>query len=159
MPRKKPEELKSAGGPGKATASTAPAPAPAPAPSPAPAAPAPVIPASAPAPATSVSNGTYHPADTNGDGKVSEEEHAMYMEFRRKEFEDADAMRDAQRKMAWFALGGMLLYPFAVVLAVFLDLDQAGTILGNMAATYFVSVAAIVAAFFGGQAFTQSKKK
>ena len=55
--------------------------------------------------------------DTNGDGHISLEEYEMDMEFKRKELEDADAMRDAQRKMAWFALGGMLLYPFAVVLA------------------------------------------
>lgn len=99
----------------------------------------------------------HHPADTNGDGKVSDEEHAMYMEFKRKELEDADAMRDAQRNMAWFALFGMLLYPFAVVLAVFVGLNQASEILGDMAATYFVSVAAIVAAFFGGQAFSSKK--
>ncbi len=101
---------------------------------------------------------TFHPADSNGDGKVSEQEHEMYMEFKRKELEDADAMRDAQRKMAWFALFGMLLYPFAVVLAVGVGLDGASKILGDMAATYFVSVAAIVAAFFGGQAFANSKK-
>jgi hypothetical protein len=100
----------------------------------------------------------FHPADTNGDGTVSEQEHAMYMEFKRKELEDQDAMRDAQRSMAWFALGGMLLYPFAVVLATWIGLDQASKVLGDMAATYFVSVAAIVAAFFGGQAFTASKK-
>jgi len=100
----------------------------------------------------------FHPADTNGDGQVSEQEHAMYMEFKRKELEDQDAMRDAQRNMAWFALGGMLLYPFAVVLATWIGLEQASKILGDMAATYFVSVAAIVAAFFGGQAFTASKK-
>lgn len=100
----------------------------------------------------------FHPADTNGDGTVSEQEHAMYMEFKRKELEDQDAMRDAQRNMAWFALGGMLLYPFAVVLATWIGLEQASKVLGDMAATYFVSVAAIVAAFFGGQAFTASKK-
>jgi len=152
MPRKKPEELKSAGGPGKAATATTPASAPKPAPA---AAPAPV---GAPAPVSTAPTG-FHEADTNGDGIVDAEEHAMYLEFRRKEFEDADAMRDAQRKMAWFALGGMLLYPFAVVLAVAFSLDQAGKILGDMAATYFVSVAAIVAAFFGGQAFTQSKSK
>lgn len=100
----------------------------------------------------------HHPADTNGDGKVSEAEEKMYLEFRRKELEDADAMRDAQRNMAWFALFGMLLYPFAVVLAVLLGLDSAAKILGDMAATYFVSVAAIVAAFFGGQALATKKK-
>ena len=150
MPRKSPDQLKSGGG----------------APAPAPKvevdyeekelARAPVSePARAPAPAQQpVSN--YHPADINGDGVIDAEERQMELEFRRKALEDQDAMRDAQRRMAWFALGGMLLYPFAVVLAVFLALDQAADVLGSMAATYFVSVAAIVAAFFGGQAYTQS---
>ena len=44
-----------------------------------------------------------HPADTNGEGKVSDEEHKMYLEFKRKELDDHDAMRDAQRRMARFA--------------------------------------------------------
>ena len=101
----------------------------------------------------------FHPADTNGDGIVSETEQNLYLEFKRKELEDQDAMRDAQRTMAWFALFGMLLYPFAVVLATLLSLDSAAKILGDMAATYFVSVAAIVAAFFGTQAFGGGKKK
>ena len=91
--------------------------------------------------------------DTNGDGHISAEEAAMDLEFKRKRLEDADAMRDAQRSMAWFALFGMLLYPFAVVLANLIGLEQAAKILGDMAATYFVSVAAIVAAFFGSQSF------
>jgi hypothetical protein len=95
----------------------------------------------------------FHPADSNGDGVVSPEEHQMYLEFKRKELEDLDAMRDAQRNMTWFALAGMLLYPFAVVLADGIGLDQASKILGDMAPTYFVSVAALVAAFFGTQAF------
>ena len=98
-----------------------------------------------------------HPADTNGDGKVSKEEEAMYLEFKRKELDDQDAMRDAQRKMAWFAMGGMLLYPFAVVLAELVGLEHGANILGDMAATYFVSVAAIVAAFFGTQAYQKNK--
>ena len=98
----------------------------------------------------------HHPADTNGDGKVSDKEHEMYMEFKRKELEDADAMRDAQRKMTWFALAGLLLYPIAIVFATVVGLEQASKILGDMAPTYFVAVAGIVAAFFGSQAL---KKK
>ena len=89
----------------------------------------------------------FHPADTNGDGKVSKEEERMY-----------DAMRDAQRQMTWYALFGMLLYPFAVVLANLAGLDQASKILGDMAATYFVSVAAIVMAFFGKTAYENKNK-
>lgn len=45
----------------------------------------------------------YHPADTNGDGKVSKREEELFLKFKEKELEDQDAMRDAQRKMAWFA--------------------------------------------------------
>ena len=99
----------------------------------------------------------FHPADTNGDGKVSKEEEAMYLEFKRKELEDQDAMRDAQRNMAWFSLGGMLFYPFAVVIASVAGLDKASDILGDMAPTYFVAVAGLVAAFFGAQAWSGKK--
>jgi len=100
----------------------------------------------------------YHPADTNGDGVVTDDEREMYLEFKRKELEDADARRDAMRQMAWFSLFGMLLYPFAVVIANWIGLDNASKILGDMAATYFVSVAAIVMGFFGANAYSDKKK-
>lgn len=95
------------------------------------------------------------PADVNGDGRVDDEEKRMYMEFKRKELEDQDLMRDSQRRMTWFALFGLLLYPFAVVVASLVGLEQAQKTLGDMAPTYFVAVAGIVAAFFGAQAFTK----
>ena len=96
--------------------------------------------------------------DSNGDGHISHEEMEMNLEFKRKELEDADARRDAMRQMAWFSLFGMLLYPFAVVLANLVGLDTASKILGDMAATYFVSVAAIVMGFFGANAYADKKK-
>jgi hypothetical protein len=99
----------------------------------------------------------FHPADTNGDNVVSTEEHELYLEFRRKELEDQDAMRDAQRSMTWFALWGMLLYPATVMTTEVLNLHQAAEILGSMASVYFVSVAGIVAAFFGAQAWSGKK--
>ena len=104
-----------------------------------------------------IKSSSYHPADTNGDGDVSKEEHDMFLEFKRKELEDADAMRDAQRTMAWYSLGGMLLYPVIVVLATVFNMDQAAKILGDMAGVYFIAVAGIVAAFFGAQALTKKK--
>ena len=95
--------------------------------------------------------------DRDGDGVVSDDEIAMeermiQLEDLRSDMENEDKKQDAQRNMAWFALFGMLLYPFAVVLAIWLGLEQAGKILGDMAAVYFVSVAAIVAAFYGKEA-------
>ena len=79
----------------------------------------------------------YETFDTDGDGVVSDNELKQAEEVNRIEF----------------ALFGMLLYPASVVLASWIGLPTAGDILGNMAPTYFVSVAAIVAAFYGSQAY------
>ena len=102
--------------------------------------------------------------DKDGDGVVSDDEIAMEermieLEDMRSDMENEDKKQDAQRNMAWFALAGMLLYPFAVVISVWVGLDQAGKILGDMAAVYFVSVAAIVAAFYGKEALAKKDAK
>jgi len=94
--------------------------------------------------------------DTNGDGHISADEMEMHLEFKRKALEDQDAQRDAMRKMTWFALMGMLLYPFAIILTSLLGLDTAAKIVGDIAPTYFVAIAALVSAFFGADAL---KKK
>ena len=95
----------------------------------------------------------YANFDKDGDGIVTDEEFEMEEKLMRMENEDKK--QDAQRNMAWFALSGMLLYPFAVVTAQWLGLEQAAKILGDMASVYFVSVAAIVAAFYGSQALNK----
>lgn len=91
--------------------------------------------------------------DLNGDGHITKEEMEMHLEFKRKALEDQDAQRDAMRKMTWFALFGMLLYPFSIVLTSFLGLDTAAGIVGDIAPTYFVAISALVAAFFGADAY------
>ena len=98
----------------------------------------------------------YHPADTNGDGIVTDEEQAMYLEFKRKEMEDADAQRDAIRKMAWVSLAGLLLYTTGIFLTSLLGLDKAADLIADIAPTYFASIAVLVSAFFGAAAL---KKK
>jgi hypothetical protein len=89
-------------------------------------------------------------ADLNGDGVVTDEE--LDKQERMIRLENEDKKEDAQREMAWFALWGMLLYPFAVVIAVLFGLDKGADILGDMAGVYFIAVAGIVAAFFGAAA-------
>ena len=87
--------------------------------------------------------------DLNGNGKLDPEERAIMLEDRRRKMEDADAKRDAQRKMAWFTLTGMLVFPFGVVLTEYMLLPQASEMLASMSNIYYVSIAAIVAAYYG----------
>ena len=94
----------------------------------------------------------HHPADVNGDGVVTDEELAMHLEFKRKELEDKDAQRDAIRKMAWFSLIGLLLYPFGIFLTSMFGLDQAANLIADIAPTYFPSIAVLVSAFFAADA-------
>tara|TARA_B100002019_G_scaffold4118_1_gene3450 strand:- start:3260 stop:3583 length:324 start_codon:yes stop_codon:yes gene_type:complete len=100
----------------------------------------------------------FHPADTNADGKVSPEEEKMYLEFKRKELEDADARRDAMRQMTWFALAGMLLYPLGILITSMLGHESTAKIIGDIAPTYFVAISALVAAYFGANAYADKKK-
>lgn len=96
--------------------------------------------------------------DKNGDGHISQEEMEMHLEFRRKELEDQDAQRDAIRKMAWFALWGMLIYPIGIVIADIIGYETTGQLLADIAPTYFVAISALVAAFFGADALVKRKK-
>lgn len=93
--------------------------------------------------------------DLDKDGNISEEElkklKTMY------DINNDDAKEKAQRKMAWFGLIGMLLYPFAVVIVSLFEMKDAADTLGDMAPTYFVAIAGLVAAFFGAQAYTKGK--
>jgi FtsH-binding integral membrane protein len=91
--------------------------------------------------------------DTNGDGHISQEEMEMNLEFKRKKMEDEDAQRDAIRKMAWFSLIGLLVYPIGIAITSLLGLDKAATLIADIAPTYFASIAVLVSAFFGADAF------
>ncbi|NCG07689.1 MAG: hypothetical protein GWP37_12060 [Gammaproteobacteria bacterium] len=93
--------------------------------------------------------------DRDGDGIISDEELETSKLIQDLELQHERA--NAQRAMSWFALWGMLLYPSLVVVSEFFGMNQAASILGDMAAVYFVSVAGILAAFFGSQAWSNRK--
>ena len=94
--------------------------------------------------------------DANGDGHISKEEMDMHLEFKRKALEDQDAQRDAIRKMAWFSLIGLLVYPIGIAITSAFGMDQAAGLIADIAPTYFASIAVLVSAFFGADAL---KKK
>lgn len=94
--------------------------------------------------------------DLNDNGKIDPDEREIMLDDRRRQVLDADAKRDAQRRMAWFSLTGMLLFPFGVVFTEWAELPRASEMLSSMSNIYYVSIAAIVAAYYG---FTNMGKK
>lgn len=87
--------------------------------------------------------------DFNNDGVLDDEERAIMLEDRRRRMEDEDAKRDSQRAMAWFALAGFLLFPFSVIGTEALSLSSASTLLADMSSLYYLSVSALLGAYFG----------
>lgn len=96
--------------------------------------------------------------DTDNDGVITDEEMSKakeIAEFKHKQAmrENEDKKEDQIRAMAWFALWGMLLYPIMILVTSFVGLEDAATIIGDIAPTYFVAIAGLVAAFFGATAY------
>ena len=96
-------------------------------------------------------------ADYNGDGVITNEE--LDMQRKMLEMEDADAQRDAIRKMAWFALAGLLLYPFGIFLADAFGMGKAAQLIADIAPTYFASIAVLCSAFFASDAIGKKVEK
>ena len=104
----------------------------------------------------------YAHLDADGDGIITDEEMARAKEIaefehRKKMQENEDKKEDQIRAMAWFALWGMLLYPVLIMITSILGIDAAAKIVGDIAPTYFVAIAGLVAAFFGAQAYSKGK--
>ena len=103
------------------------------------------------------SGSKYEHFDKDGDGIVTDEEFALEREMMRAENEDAK--EDQIRRMAWFALWGMLIYPIGIVVADIIGYETTGQLLADIAPTYFVAISALVAAYFGANAYADKKKK
>lgn len=95
--------------------------------------------------------------DINGNGKLDPKEREILLEDRRRKMEDADAKRDAQRKMTWFALSGMVLYPLSILVASGLGLSEAAGLIADIATVYVVAVSGVTAAYFGFNAMEANK--
>jgi len=104
----------------------------------------------------------YAHLDTDGDGIITDEEMARAKEIAEFEHktrmqENEDKKEDQIRAMAWFALWGMLLYPVTIIVTSVIGQATAAQLVSDIAPTYFVAIAGLVAAFFGAQAYSKGK--
>ena len=98
--------------------------------------------------------------DENGNGVIDPHELALIeLEDRRRKMLDDDAQRDSIRKMAWFALFGLLLYPFGIFMADLLSMGNAADLIADIAGTYFIAVSALVSSFFIGDSISKKGDK
>ena len=95
--------------------------------------------------------------DLNANGKIDADERELMLEDRRLRMEDADAKRDAQRRMTWFALSGMIMYPAVILLASMTGYEAAAKLLADIAAVYVIGASGIAAAYFGFNAMEAKK--
>mgnify|MGYP001162156947 FL=1 len=95
--------------------------------------------------------------DLNGNGKIDPDEREIMLEDRRRRMEDEDAKRDAQRRMTWFALSGMVSYPLAILGASLMGMEQASGLIADIASIYIISVSGVTAAYFGFNAMGAKK--
>ena len=99
----------------------------------------------------------FEKADKDGNCSVDKSEwDALLLDDKRMQIEDENSKRDQQRKMVWFSLAGLLLYPVMIIICNLLGQEVAANNLTAIAPTYCIAVVGIVTAFFG---FTNIKKK
>jgi ribonucleotide reductase alpha subunit len=95
--------------------------------------------------------------DTDKNGSIEKSEwDKLLLDDKRMQIEDENSKRDQQRKMVWFSLAGLLLYPVMIIICNVLGQKVAADNLTAIAPTYCIAVVGIVTAFFG---FTNIKKK
>ena len=70
------------------------------------------------------------------------------------DIDNNDKKDDAQRRMTWIALLGMLMYPFLVLLGDYFGIPHASDLISGMSAVY-----AIIMVFFGANAYIRTRKK
>jgi ribonucleotide reductase alpha subunit len=100
---------------------------------------------------------SFEDVDTDKNGSIEKSEwDKLLLDDKRMQLEDENSKRDQQRKMVWFSLAGLLLYPIMIIVCNVLGQKVAADNLTAIAPTYCIAVVGIVTAFFG---FTNIKKK
>jgi len=95
--------------------------------------------------------------DLNGNGKIDPDEREIMLEDRRRKMLDSDAKRDTQRRLTVACAAGMLLYPFAILVASALGFSEAASLIADIATVYVVAASGVVAAYFGFNAMEATK--
>ena len=102
----------------------------------------------------------FDKADLDKNGSIDRIEwNRLALEDRRLEMVDRDLKRNAERRFTGFALAGMLIYPFIILLASVLGFDKAASLITDIASVYVIAASGVVAAFMGFNAYSAKADK
>jgi hypothetical protein len=87
--------------------------------------------------------------DYDGDGQISENDIKTKQEL--TEIENQDKKEDQQRRMAWLAMGSMVIFT-ALLFTPFINIERLNAI-GDILGMFYIAQAGVVATFFGSQAY------
>ena len=87
--------------------------------------------------------------DYDGDGQISENDIKTKQEL--TEIENQDKKEDQQRRMAWLAMGSMVIFT-ALLFTPFIGIERLNA-KGDILGMFYIAQAGVVATFFGSQAY------
>lgn len=90
-----------------------------------------------------------HNDDYDGDGQISENDIKTKQELIK--IENLDKKEDQQRRMAWLAMGSMVIFT-AILYTPIIDIDRLRAI-SDILSMFYIAQAGVVATFFGSQAY------
>jgi hypothetical protein len=91
----------------------------------------------------------YEVYDLNHDGTVSDSEMSKAQQL--IDIENKDKKEDQQRRMAWVAMGSMIVFT-AVLFSPMVDVERVNA-LSDLLGLFYIAQAGIVATFFGASAY------
>jgi len=102
----------------------------------------------------------FDKADLDSSGSIDRNEwNILALEDKRREMEDEDLKRNAERRFTGFALAGMLLYPLVILFASWLGFDKAASLITDIASVYVIAASGIVGAFIGFNSMSAKSNK
>ena len=87
--------------------------------------------------------------DYDGDGKISEDDIKTKQDL--IEIDNQDKKEDQQRRMAWLAMGSMVVFT-AMLFVPLVSVERLQAI-DNILGMFYIAQAGVVATFFGSQAY------
>jgi len=87
--------------------------------------------------------------DSDGDGKISDNDLKTTQEL--IEIENQDKKEDQQRRMAWLAMGSMVIFT-GLLYTPLVSIERLQAI-DNILGMFYIAQAGVVATFFGSQAY------